>query len=195
MSYWTYVKGVVEVSPMGRTQAEVRYILDTVLAHLPLVTGSERDMTVHVVQRVGHNESSSHDEFGQWTPNKWHDMQRNFLIVVEGNLRDRFLEQTKREFLKWLCRLAKRVFVRDVLVRISGFGGCVVIDNVDPFYEMFESPSWGTPKGKEPSTNWCEYLMWDRAKDSDYPLKLAYKYVDDPENDAEFLRRMEYEQG
>ena len=37
MSYWTYVNGTVIVSPMGRTQAEKRYILDTVLSHLPRV--------------------------------------------------------------------------------------------------------------------------------------------------------------
>lgn len=193
MSYWTYVRGFIEVTPMGRTQAEVRYILDTVLSHLPLVTGSERDMSVHVIQKNGRNESSSHNEFGQWIPREWHEMQRNYLLIVEGNLRDRLLEQTKREFLKWLCRLAKRVFVEDILVRISGFDGSVVIDDEKPFYEMFEDPSWIVhEKGKEDSVNWCEYLMWDRAKDSDYPLKLAYKYIDDPENDAEFQRRREY---
>lgn len=50
MSYWTYVNGTVIVSPMGRTQAEKRYILDTVLSHLPRVTGSEGDMNVYVIQ-------------------------------------------------------------------------------------------------------------------------------------------------
>ena len=43
MSWWTYINGTITVSPMGRTQAEKRYILETVLDHLPLVTGSERD--------------------------------------------------------------------------------------------------------------------------------------------------------
>ncbi len=46
MSWWTYVNGTV-VHPMGRTQTEKRYILDTVLAHLPLVTGSEEDMNIY----------------------------------------------------------------------------------------------------------------------------------------------------
>ena len=46
MSFWTYLTGTVTVRPMGRTQAEKRYILDTVLEHLPLVTGSEKDMNV-----------------------------------------------------------------------------------------------------------------------------------------------------
>ena len=52
MSYWTYLTGTVTVRPMGRTQAEKRYILDTVLEHLPLVTGSERDMNVYIIQKM-----------------------------------------------------------------------------------------------------------------------------------------------
>ena len=53
MSYWTYLTGTVTVRPMGRTQAEKRYILDAVLEHLPLVTGSERGMNVYVIQKNG----------------------------------------------------------------------------------------------------------------------------------------------
>jgi hypothetical protein len=40
MSWWTYINGMIKVSPMGRTQAEKTYILQTVLDHLPIVTGS-----------------------------------------------------------------------------------------------------------------------------------------------------------
>ena len=67
MSYWTYINGVIDVSPWGRSQAEKRYILDTVLSHLPKVTGSERDMNIYVIQKSGFNESSSHDEFEQYS--------------------------------------------------------------------------------------------------------------------------------
>lgn len=42
MSFWSYVHGTVTVQPLGRTQSEKRYILDTVLSHLPKVTGSEK---------------------------------------------------------------------------------------------------------------------------------------------------------
>lgn len=31
--------------------------------------------------------------------------------------------------------------------------------------------------------NWCEYMLYSRAKDSNYPMMLAYKYFDDKEND------------
>ena len=69
MSWWTYLHGTVTVRPMGRTQAEKRYILDTVLEHLPLVTGSERDMNVYVIQKNGESSSCSCDEFGESTNN------------------------------------------------------------------------------------------------------------------------------
>lgn len=51
MSWWTYINAFIVVYPTGRTQLEKKYILDTVLTHLPLVTGSEGDMDVYVVQK------------------------------------------------------------------------------------------------------------------------------------------------
>lgn len=59
MSHWTYVSGIVEVRPIGNTQPQKRYILDTVLEHLPVVSGSEGNMKVHVVQQYGHDCSSA----------------------------------------------------------------------------------------------------------------------------------------
>ena len=65
MSHWTYVSGIVEVRPIGNTQPQKRYILDTVLEHLPVVSGSEGNMKVHVVQQYGHDCSSSCNEFDE----------------------------------------------------------------------------------------------------------------------------------
>ena len=208
MSYWTYVSGIVDVMPLGRSQAEKRYILDTVLAHLPKVTGSERDMNVYVIQKNGYNSSSSHDEFGQWSNlgNGRYDhsfeTQDHYLIVVDGSFRDRMFEETYREFMKWLCRLAKRVMVEDVLVEVKGYNKSTVIRNTEiqrkkyswrkVFDEMFEDPSWCNKDG-EP--NWCEFMMYDKAKNSDYPMLLGYKYFADEENDKEVERRMKYERG
>lgn len=48
MSSWTYINGTITVRPMGRTQPEKRYILETVLNHLPRVTGSEGDMNIYI---------------------------------------------------------------------------------------------------------------------------------------------------
>ena len=35
-------------------------------------------------------------------------------------------------------------------------------------------------------------MMWDRVKNSNYPMTLAYKYFNDEENDEEVERRMNY---
>lgn len=199
MSYWTHITGTITVSPMGRTQAEKRYILETVLEHLPIVTGSERDMNVHIVQKAEHNVSSSCDEFGMVTNNLkdsygqrsrrrgWLYTQDEYILVVEGDFRDRFFDDTYKEFVKWLCRLAKRVGVRNVLVNIdSDDKGSRVICENDSYHnayaEMFENPSWYR-NNKDKTLAWCEYLMWDNHKECDMPAKLVYKYYDDPEND------------
>lgn len=214
MSWWTYVNGTIEVAPMGRTQAEKRYILETVLDHLPFVTGSERDMNVYIIQKNGINSSSSHTEFGVYGGYLgWHkknlslDVQDEYILVVNGSFRDRMFNETYREFQKWLCRLAKRVRVEDVLVEVKGWNQSVIIRNPEirrkhhwgtVYGQMFEDPSWfrdkkDEDKFKEP--NWCEYLMWDRAKGYDYPMMLAYKYFADKDNDDEVERRIRYKRG
>lgn len=185
MSYWTYVHGTIVVSPLGRTQPEIRYILDTVLEHLPLVTGSERDMNVYVVEKAGNNSSCSHNEFGEcvsymrkkYDPTK---IQTDYILVVDGSLRDRQFEQTYKEFQKWICRLAKRVHVQNVLISIKGYDKCATIQDDEKYYNMFEAPSWSWRESK--TINWCEYLMWERMDDCDYPRVLGYKYINDKEN-------------
>lgn len=189
MSYWTHITGTITVSPMGRTQAEKRYILETVLEHLPIVTGSERDMNVHIVQKAGHDSSSSCDEFEMNTNNLkdscgdhsyehgWLRIQTEYILVVEGNFRDRLFDDTYREFIKWLCRLAKRVGVCNVLVNINSDdkGSCVIWedDKYDNVYaKMFENPSWWN----NAESNWCEYLMWDSHEESYMPAKLVKYY-------------------
>ena len=204
MSAWTYIDGCIKVDVSGRTQHEIEYILKTVLDHLPRVTGSERDMVVYTNREAGFNTSSSCDEFGQRTNNLvarfgskgrkygWMESNSNYYITVTGSLRDRYFDETHREFMKWICRLAKRVCVLSILVRIEGIkdGKYVakVIDDYKPFEQMYEWPSWANKEG-EPA--WWEYLMWDSAKGSFMPMKLKHKYYEDEENDAmvEALRR------
>ena len=146
MSQWTYVHGTVVVSPMGRTQAEKRYILDTVLEHLPIVSGSERDMNVYVIQKEGKDSSCSCDEFGEVTNNLrdsygdrdrkrgWLQVQSEYILVVDAFLRDREFEQTYKEFQKWICRLAKRISVEDVLVEIKDYEQSTIIRNNNDCY-------------------------------------------------------------
>lgn len=201
MSWWTYVRGTVEVTVPGRTQAEIQYVLDTVLAHLPVVTGSEKDMVVHAVRRDGHNCSSSCDEFGMRTNNLvdsygyrtrkrgFMQTQDQYILVIEANLRDREFEETKRAFLKWVCRLAKRVWVDDVLIRIWDYAKAWTINNPRGFADMEEPPSWSNDGG-EPC--WWEYLMWERDPRSDMPLVLSCKYYSDDKVDEEIDRRAKW---
>lgn len=199
MSYWTHIQGTIVVSPIGRTQAEMTYILNTVLDHLPNVTGSESDMHISFTQMPGTNNSSSCDEFMMKTDNLrdryghrsynhgWMVMQDDYLITVTGDLRDREFEETYREFVNWLCRLAKRVIVEGVLVRIKEYEKEKVINYSDydnQFAKMFENPSWFKRNEDEnPEPNWCEYLLWTKGKNTDFPALLAYKYYADKEND------------
>ena len=208
MSYWTHILGVVEVSVMGRTQHEKTYILNTVLDHLPRVTGSEGDMHVVVNLDVDENISASHDEFGMRTDNLvnyygdksrrdgWLRYSDTYYLTIYGNLRDRVFRETFREFQKWLTRLAKRVCVEQVNITIRAD------DRRKPYYmhygfespycEMFEDPSWVSDDG-EPT--WFEYLMWEREPKSWLPLHHVYKYYNDDDIDREMERRRRWKDG
>ena len=109
MSSWTYINGTVTVCPMGRTQPEKRYILETVLNHLPRVTGSGGDMDVYIIQKNGYNGLCSCDEFGEVTNNlvdKYGYKSRSrgclrtqdeYILVVNAALRDREFEEIYRD--------------------------------------------------------------------------------------------------
>lgn len=146
----------------GRTQPEKEYILKTVLAHLPKVTGSEEDMQIFINQELGHNESSSDDEFfNSSNLGNGHygtfNTQRNYLITIRGYLRDRHLKETFKEFMKWLCRLSKRVMVETLLIKVTDYPNAITIDNYnDRFTDMYE---W--------ENNWTDYLMWDYIRDEE----------------------------
>lgn len=154
MSMWTYINGTITVNAIGRTQAEKEYILRTVLDHLPLVTGSEEDMNVYLIQANGHDCSSSVDEFenssnqlvdSYGAHNQKHGRfktQSEYIIVVDGALRDRMFDTTFAEFNKWLCRLAKRALIDKVLVELTGGDTTYVFNDHSGIYrDMFENSS------------------------------------------------------
>ncbi len=183
MSNWTHINGVITVMPLGRTQEEKEFILKTVLNHLPIVSGSEMDMETHIVQRWGHNCSSNCDEYGFRTNNLRSDYgnrsrtyglfqtQDEYYIVLDADLRDRYFDQTYKEFQKWICRLAKRVIIIDALVCIKEEyeGKKVIISNdYDKYHSMWETPSWGWKRKDgldKDETNWCEHLMWKEVEE------------------------------
>ena len=221
MSEWFYINGVITVYPLGRTQAEKRYILETVIEHLPVVSGSEGDMDIHIIQRKDTNVSSTCDEFGQRTENLKDDSGRKYKgrikysrmryqqiyhLLLDGALRDVYFEEGFKMFNKWLNRLAKRVFIDDILVKVKGYTKdkfnekTYLFDRYKPYHTMEELPRWAQlyhSKGKEKELhyepNWCEYLMWDKSDVSNSPLLLDYKYYFDEKLDEEMARRFCYE--
>lgn len=195
MSFWTYIHGTVIVDAFGRTQPEIEYILKTILDHLPRVTGSEGDMDTYMIKTNGYNMYASLDEFGEKTNNLknsygdksfedgWKRTQSKYIIVVDGSLRDRMFHQTFRELSNWLCRLAKRTSVEDVMIKLNDFEKTYLFTNDNGEYSnMHEDPSWYRESEGEPA--WWEYLMWQSNKYG-HPRILGYKYYNDEENDQQ----------
>ena len=173
MSWWTYVNGFIEVEPAGCTQPEKRYVLETVLAHLPKVTGSEEDMKIHIVQKEGYSGSANFNEFFEPVRRGDFETQDCYYLILEGQFRDRVYEQTFRELNKFLNRLAKRVYVDDILIRLTGWDKEIVISNSDPYQDMYE---YSADSNKDEPA-WWEYLLWDRdSSGGSYPEKLTHKY-------------------
>lgn len=149
MSSWIYVRGLIELDVPGRTQAEKDYILQTVIAHLPKVTGSEGNMEIHIVRAYGHNTWQNFDEFY----NRVEDFktQSRYFLVLDGNLRDRYYEDTFKELNKFLNRLGKRLMVDSVYVRLYNYERSHIFTNKNDCYgKMFENDN-----------PWYNYLMWE----------------------------------
>lgn len=120
---WTDVHGLLQVSVPGRTQKEKEYILDSVLRHLPVIAESEGPCYVHFIKGGGYNWSNNFDEFDDYsnlTPNNGLQCQDNYYIVLEGNLRDRYVWFTLKEVSRFLNRLFSRLFVCYCYVAVVG---------------------------------------------------------------------------
>lgn len=150
MSSWTYVQGLIEVGAPGRTQAEKDYILQTVIDHLPKVTGSEYGMNIYTIRANGHNRWSNRDELDHL--NYDFKTQSRYFLVLDGHLRDRRYKETLKELNKFLNRLAKRLPVDSMHVQLYTYDHSHIhtFTNENDYYgKMFES--------EHP---WYKYLMW-----------------------------------
>lgn len=149
MSSWTYIQGLIELDVPGRTQAEKNYILQTVIDHLPKVTGSEKSMNIYTIQTAGHDSWQNFDEFY----NRVEDFrtQSRYFLVLDGNLRDRYYKDTFKELNKFLNRLGKRLMVDSVYVRLYNYEHSHIFTNKNDCYgKMFENDN-----------PWYNYLMWE----------------------------------
>ena len=165
MSSWTYVSGLIEVDTFAQTDAEAIFKAQTVVEHLPRITGSEGPAHFVVTPMPGwHNRSSSLDELGHHSdlgerqyPRRWSVFrtQSSVLLTLHGNMRDRWFDQTLFETTKCLSRLASRLHVRDCLVRVSGFDRQYIFDSPDWLYQM-------------PSSGWADRIVdWSSVPKSD----------------------------
>ena len=143
MSWWTYVSGVIRVGTPARTTEQAEYIVKSVLNHQPRMTGSEGDMRIKVVPSLYIRSSQDWDEFGNTMEQLRYEhleIQESYLIILEGNLRDKTVQETYREFIRWLCRLSKRLGVDDICVKISDHVyEEKLITNAHSFSEMYET--------------------------------------------------------
>ena len=150
MSMWTYIRGLIELDVPGRTQAEKDYILQTVIDHLPKVTGSERNMEIHTVRAYGHDMWSNRDEFDNLSLD--FKTQSRYFLVLDGNFRDRYYEDTFKELNKFLNRLAKRIYIESMYINLLGiFPQSYMFTNKNDCYSrMFDNEN-----------PWYDYLMWE----------------------------------
>ena len=153
MSMWTYIRGLIELDVPGRTQAEKDYILQTVIDHLPKVTGSERNMEIHTVRAYGHDMWSNRDELDNLSLD--FKTQSRYFLVLDGNLRNRYYEDTFKELNKFLNRLAKRLIVDSAYVRLNDYKRSYTFTNKNDCYDnMFDDEN-----------PWYDYLMWEWKDD------------------------------
>ena len=189
MSAWSYIYGTIAVSSPGRSQAEVEYVINSILAHLPRVEGSEGDMNVSALKRDGYNVTKYSDEYfnrsnlgeriyghrnGKFFTSKLtkFKIQNEYFIVVDGRLRDVYYEEAYKMFIKWLCRLSKRLSVDSILVSISGetysfTSRKTIISDASKYRKMFEHPSWNWDNDRDNPKAWWEHLLWWAREDDD----------------------------
>ena len=138
MSNWTRVRGLIEVDVPGNSQAQIDYILQSTIDHLPKVTGSERNMEVYTVRTSGYNSIKNFDENYNWVPEDI-KTQSCYFLVLDGSLRDRHYDETFKELNKFLVRLSKRIPVDYMKVELSELSRSYTFTNRNDYYSnMFE---------------------------------------------------------
>ena len=166
MSSWTYVHGMVELDVMASTSAEAIFKAQTIVDHLPRITGSEGPAKWAVVPvtswanvHSGIDELRHRSNLGKrssWSDYEF-ERQTRVMLVLQGDLRDRYFEETLYETTKCLSRLAARVRVNHCLVRVSHWGRTYV----------FSDPSWVVDQY---DSDWTANLVnWQTIPGYGYP--------------------------
>lgn len=97
MSQWTYIIGRIVVSPLGYSHEQRLNTLKNIISTLPPVTGSEGNM------QIAFNQS---------------DVE--YILRIKGDLRDRQIEQTVKEYEKFIHKLKQKIDIERIFVEITG---------------------------------------------------------------------------
>lgn len=110
-------------------------------------------MDIYTVRAYGHNMWSNRDELDHLAWN--FKTQSKYFLVLDGSLRGRRYADTFEELNKFLNRLAKRLNVHSVYVRLNDYEHSYTFTNKNDCYEnMFDD--------EHP---WYKYLMWEWEDD------------------------------
>lgn len=144
MSIWAYINGTITLDVEGKTQVEGEYLLKNTLQYLPDVIpnpNSERQFDIFINQPIATNQSISHDEYGVCVSypkynienmnrfavpynyryhDGWIDKNSRFILTIHGSFRDCTFTDCLKSFNNWLCRLSSRLWVTDMLIRVTG---------------------------------------------------------------------------
>lgn len=144
--------GTIEVWVDGETSAESRYIMDTVLNHLPDPMRHECMYDFQVfTNELGSGVYSTFDEFGNYvyayqkSPRLEHKRPGGFLLNIFG---DNFgsYKDPLHILIKWLTRLAKRVYVEGGVFRffdeVFSEDGDYVLRLDDRWSGIYQSDGW-----------------------------------------------------
>lgn len=160
MSMWTYVRGVILVDTWADYTPAALYQAQSVVDHLPRITGSEGPVQFYVTSRRGYNMVRFCDEYDQQSnlgEGRFQDKfksQSEVLITLCGNLRDRMLPQTLRETTRALTRLASRLDVGTCLVSIEDDCGQRFLFNNPEWLRQIPNSDWLLQHCV--ARHWCE---------------------------------------
>ena len=91
MSRWTHITGTIKVDTLSQIKREdFQRWLESRVALLPKITGSERDADIWIKEKPGYNLST-------WENDTKIEYQTNAVITIDGDLRDRSQEEVIKE--------------------------------------------------------------------------------------------------
>jgi len=97
MSQWTYIIGRIVVSPLGYSHEQRLNTLKNIISTLPSITGSEGNIQI-----------------------AFDEIDDGYLLRFKGDLRDRQIEQTTKEYEKFIHKLKQKIDIERIYVEITG---------------------------------------------------------------------------